>query len=135
MILEVNIKLHLQPISLHDLVLLRLQLRHIPRTVDIPAVKPFALLCREPDDRVGRELIGLGEDGFQLVPEIIGIADDVIEDVSRVDCDGRDALWAILGRDELRDAQYGELGRLVGGDARRDNVSADAAWCVSLNVL
>lgn len=115
--LEVHIELHLEPITRHNLILFRLQLRHIPRTVHIPAIEPLALLRGQPDDGVRRQLVGLGEDSSQSGRKIIRVAHNVVHDVTRVYRYRCNALWAMLSCDELGHAEDGELGGLVGGDA------------------
>lgn len=104
---------HLQLVVADNLLALRLELRHVPRTAHIPPRQPRPALLAHPDERVRRELGRVDERGVSVLRhrerQLGGHGPGV-------HCDGDEPrpLRAVLDVEELREPQQRELARLGG---------------------
>ena len=104
--LNLNDHLNLQLIPSHDLVFLRLELGHVPRTAHVPPRKPQPALLGHPHERVGRELRRVDERDVL----VFGHAERQLRrDRPGVERDRDDAPRAILDFDELGEAEEREF--------------------------
>ena len=95
-----------QLIPFHNLVLLCLQLRHIPIAIDISSRKPLSALLGHPHERVGRELRRVDERDVL----VFGHAERQLRrDRPGVERDRDDAPRTVLDLDELGEAEEREF--------------------------
>lgn len=120
-------KREFQQVSIHNSLLRRCQLRHIPKAIDIPPTQPLPPLLRQVDKRIRAELRRLSEYGLQLIFHPVTSPNNVRQDVARMDAERRETLLSVLCGNEVRQADNGGFGCLVGAQCRGGDECADAA--------
>lgn len=110
---------HLQLVFAHNLLALRLELGHVPRTAHIAPRQPRPPLLAQPDERVRRERGRVDERRVSVLRhrerQLGGYGPGV-------HCDGDEPrprpLRAVLDVEELRESQQRELARLGGEESQ-----------------